>query len=221
MLPMLELDTSDEAKDRSFEAFYVWTQRLGLFPRVDDRLVDAADGRSIIVLINPRVHFEPEELHLIGHHLQRGGGLLVLDSIRNHDSTANEVLRPLDLRLVVKPGVATASRVARESGEVAGHVESPYLAIEGGTPVMRDTSRGERIVFARRHVGEGVVGVFVDSSTFSTRRMGGIFAPREDEQELDAFAMERLIFEELTSHRSCSEDCRRRERLLHPPEKRH
>jgi hypothetical protein len=189
--------SSDEDWE-DYGTFFVWTQRIGIVPVLHVHLSDAVaeDG---VVIINPSVSFSSVDVQKVTGFLQQGGRLLVIDSIRNPGSTANELLssfgiwtRPVIINEITMPANDTAAMVNRSI---------PTLVITGGTPLRTD-GQGNVVVaeltFKNSTGWPGKILVMVDSSMFSTAQMGSPFTEPTSQQR-EWYDMEFSLFDTLFS----------------------
>jgi hypothetical protein len=157
-----------------FDAFFVGFQRLGYFPCEKNNLEDCFKG-DLVVVINPYQEFALKEKELLKEYVERGGRLLVLDSIRNPNSSSNGILSQFGFR--VTPVLQQQENIS--PGLLA-------LTIAGGYPVE---ARDGLVHFAIDSYGQGWVGVFVDSAEFSEGTLGNMYLPATEEQ-LKAFKLQ-------------------------------
>ncbi|HEC93349.1 MAG TPA: hypothetical protein ENI51_10215, partial [Candidatus Atribacteria bacterium] len=95
------LTYEEELQKKRFNTFFVWTQRVELIPSLEYNLDLALKNKDIIVIINPNKPFSSEDISAIESYVENGGKLLLIDSIFNSKSTANELLRDFDMKVVV------------------------------------------------------------------------------------------------------------------------
>lgn len=183
----------------NLHTFYVWTQRLGLVPRLASRLQGALDAPGrVLVQANPRTEFTLEEIDGIVDFVRRGGTLLVMDTPENATGVANRILGPFQLAFdaprsdsvaVVRPAEAewlpaiaagdTLAVVQGVFGVRGGHT---LLALPDGTPVM-----------AWRSFGAGKVVAFGASKLFGNTAMGNTAAV-PDERQRRLYDLEYALF---------------------------
>lgn len=192
--PLVEVP---EPPEQSFDTFLVWTRRIGLEPRLTD--LDGALGCDAIVLINPVEVCSARELRAIVDYVERGGRLLVMDSILNRKSTADSILHRFGLSTTLSFASHTnqyAVPPERESdattfdepdsgspgggGElifedvlarpIAARVPSPMLGVHGGTFVY--TTEQDSVLATLQQHGSGRVLAMTDSVTFSRTVLG-------------------------------------------------
>jgi len=151
----------------SFHTFYVWTQRVGYMPAT--RLFrDCLDGSEIVVFVNPRAHFAPEEVSRIHDYVRSGKGLLVLDSPYARHSSANEILRPFGLAFEHAAAESVAVHDADSGDSVA--VMEHAGRVTGGEPVWL-LPNGSAVV-AQARVGNGNVVAVCASESFNDVALG-------------------------------------------------
>src|SRR5262249_53979875 len=134
-------------------------------------LAGALGSSRIVILVDPMRRPEPVESRALGAFLRGGGRLLVLDSIRNVDSTAGSITGPFGLF-----AGATLSRMGRGAAPVV-----PALATEAPEGWSRRPLRGGAVALWR-DVGAGRLVLATDSALFSDRGFGGVYTTPGDEQ---------------------------------------
>jgi len=157
-----------------FDAFFVGFQRLGYFPCEKNNLEDCLRG-NLVVLINPNQDFTFTEKELLKEYVNRGGRLLVLDSIRNSNSSSNKILAQFGFQVIP---------ILRHQENVTPGLLA--LTIEGGYPVEFQDGI---VHFAINSYGRGWIGVFVDSAEFSEGALGTMYLPAT-EQQLKAYKLQ-------------------------------
>ncbi|HYM81958.1 MAG TPA: DUF4350 domain-containing protein [Candidatus Limnocylindria bacterium] len=165
----------------AIQTFYVWTQRIGLVPRVADRLEDALShpGRALVEF-NPRRSFDLQEIDGIVDFVRRGGMLVVIDTPENEESSANELLGPFQMSFssqvqdsiaVLRPlGAAGAWLRAPGPVDTLG-VAAKARAVEGAQPLLV-LPEGETVM-GYQPFGRGTVLAFGAGRLFSDEVMGG------------------------------------------------
>jgi len=201
--------TSSLGTDPSnFGTFYVWTQRLGLIPSLEPTLLEATKNGEIVVIFNPIVAFTEQDIQLLTTFLERGGRLLVLDSIRNPCSTANEVLGNYGVWITTttrdSPLLQNMSQndSDNDSQMPVGTITTPYLTITGGTPLLTNTDSDVAASLSEfENTTTGKLGrllVVVDSYTFCDAIMGNTFTEPTERQRL-IYDSEFFLFTQLLS----------------------
>jgi hypothetical protein len=147
---------------RGFEEFYLCAQRIGMYPATGDAVdIEGADPHGA-VFIEPCVEFSMEELDCLTTYVRRGGRLLILDSVLNGRSTANEILGQFGMMLSVDTDLSDES----------GPGVSARLRIHGGQAIRED-NHGNTVV-AAMNVEAGIVAVAVDSFRYSEYALGPV-----------------------------------------------
>lgn len=167
---------------RQYDTFFVWTQRVGCYPSLETNIDDAVLKGDSIVIINPTVSFNENELTSLTDYIKHGGNVLLMDGATNLNSTANELLEPFGLSL------------SREENISSNGTSNPYLMINNSSEIsiieMYNTSIGVA------EIGNGKIVVVVDSYDFSNEVMGNTF--EEPDTELrEIYDTEFYIFEEI------------------------
>ena len=179
-----------------FNTFFVWTQRVGGFPSLEKTFNDAIDKGNVVVIINPIKSFEDKEVDVLKEYINDGGNVLLMDSIFNKDSTANELLQNFGLFLNVESSDYSLYESLNDSlsNLTIGGTTKPYLSIYGGDNVFIDGNNDTSVAVVE--LGEGKIVVVVDSYSFSDSVMGGTFTePGESLRKI--YDTEFYIFEEL------------------------
>jgi hypothetical protein len=187
-----------------YRTFFVWTQRVNCFPSLETTLEDALSKGDIVVIINPSSPFEEDEIDAVTNYVNDGGKVLLMDSVLNAESTANELLQSFGISISVETSYHMLSNVTDGNGtqnitatnETIGNITSPYLKIEGGDGVFIAEQNETRIAVVG--MGEGKLVVVVDSYSFSDVVMGGTFT-EPDDQLRSVYNTEYYLFEELLS----------------------
>ncbi len=200
----------------AYDTFFVWTQRMGFFPRVDG--LEGALTAEVVVLLNPTRRFSGAEIDALQRYVRGGGRLLVMTSMWTRESTADTILQPFEM------GIACAYRAEDndfsdpkwlrtflgqetlsedlalrfgpvETRPLDATIHTPALTVRGGHAAYRTTDG--RTLVALRDYGEGRVVAVAEASTFSRAVMGlqTDDAPVGDPRR-DVFDLEYRLFEE-------------------------
>jgi len=186
----------------NFGTFYVWTQRMGFVPSVEERLDNALSDGDVIVFINPVKSFSTNEINKISKYLNNGGKVLLLDSIRNSHSTANELIGNFGLWIQVNFDYQRlfVDYNSSKNNLSVGNVTSPFLSISGGEKILINNNNqtfSHLVEFYNETSGKtGKLVVIIDSYSFSDPVMGGPFT-EPDEKQLQIYNTEFYIFEEI------------------------
>lgn len=163
----------------SFSTFYVWTQRLGLFPYRYASLEECFQHGDILVIINPRLNLTSQEIDRLKDFIYRGGRLLLMDDNRSFSSAfpssgSHRILEPFGLKMV----------------------EGLHgLIINGGQAVpLRHEALGENQIRSAVF-GRGRVVAISASGLLSDVFMGNSFY-EPDEPKLRLYQLEYQLFEE-------------------------
>lgn len=186
----------------AYTTFFVWTQRVNCTPSVEPTLYDAMLHNDLVVIINPTTEFEQQDITAVKDYIQKGGKVLLMDSIYNYHSTSNNLLFQFNMNLttIEQPyhanvvGTSIDSIFHTEEKLSVGSILEPKLHIQGGRTIL--TGEDGESIFSVQTYGDGIFTVFVDSSTFSDYKMGGVFTiPAEQQRKL--YDVEYYIFESL------------------------
>jgi hypothetical protein len=188
----------------NYGTFFVWTQRLGYVPSVEPTLKDAIGKGDIVVIINPTQPFTEADVRLLTTFFENGGRILLMDSIRNTQSTANDLLG--NFGIWITTSTTDQELFSNESGNGSqiriGNITSPYLTITGGTTLFtndnNETYATMTDVLNPTTGDTGRLVVVVDSYTFCDALMGGTFTePTERQRQI--YNTEFLLFHEVLS----------------------
>ncbi len=172
----------------NYGTFFVWTQRVGYVPSLGSSLEQATATSDVIVFINPNQSFSDLELQLVASYLEKGGRILLMDSIMNPQSTANELLGTYGMWIGIDSDHQSVfhNRSFNERGSEIGTISTPYLTVAGGTPVLlndeNDTYASMTEVINQTTGARGMLVVVVDSYMFSDAVMGGTFTEPSEQQ---------------------------------------
>jgi len=186
----------------NYGTFYVWTQRVGCVPSLEKTLDDAIKIGDIIVIINPIKSFETEDIDAITDFVENGGKVLVMDSITNSHSTANELIGNFGIWINYNTFDRSLYRSFNDTtnNSTVGNITSPYLTITGGEKILfieNNETHASVAEFYNETTGKtGKIVVLVDSYSFSDFIMGGPFI-EPDEGQLQIYNTEFYIFEEV------------------------
>ena len=181
----------------NFGTFYVWTQRINCTPSLETRLTDALPRADVLVFINPTQAFDETTRTSLSNYVRDGGTILLMDSIANNHSTAQDLAHMFGMD-IQKPPYHNESTI-NISIPVEGFTTS-YLSLAGGTPIRLDehnyTNACVTLPFPEAQGKQGKVVVVVDSYVFSDAVMGGLFI-QPDEQQQQLYEAEFYLFEKI------------------------
>jgi hypothetical protein len=173
-LPTLGLTRFPET---SLHTFFVWTQRLGLFPSLVPTLKGALGEGDVVVIARPLSMLGDDEAAALLDYVRGGGRLLVIIDPEGPELPAARVLDLVGVSLV-----AGCEAPPQREGEPEGRPD--IVTPEGGriTPASRPgaLAGGEprlflsdgRVVLSEVRIGKGKVFVFSDFHLFTVETMG-------------------------------------------------
>jgi hypothetical protein len=189
-------------EQNNFGTFFVWTQRIDCYPSIKKTLDKALEQGDIIVFINPIKSFKTPKIKAITNYLENGGRILIMDSISNSHSTANELIGNFGMWInynSLNQRVYLSNNGSRNNMSV-GNITFPYLSITGGEKFFLNNNNqtyASVVEFINESTAKiGKVVVFVDSYSFSDSVMGGTFN-EPDENQMEIYNTEFYIFEQI------------------------
>jgi hypothetical protein len=185
----------------NYGTFYVWTQRVGLVPSLENSLEDAIENGNIIIIINPTKSFETGDVEAISTYIEKGGNVLVMDSITNRESTTNDLIGNFGMWINYNTLDHRLNRSFNDTNNATvGNITSPYLSITGGEKILvneQNETHASVVEIDNETTGKtGKLVVLVDSYSFSDAIMGGPFV-EPDENQIEIYKTEYFIFEEV------------------------
>ncbi|MCX6666544.1 MAG: hypothetical protein NT038_10900 [Euryarchaeota archaeon] len=197
----------EKLQKNSFSTFFLWTQRVGCHPLLYNNFNSALTNCDLLVIINPEIGFTNQEITLITDYVKSGGKVLLMDSIYNINSTANQLLSFFDIHITTEeePYSVNIANIYNNYSfqpertlSVGATTTVPHIVIDGGKPILSDSNG--HVILSIKNYGTGALAVFVDSSTFSEWKMGGAFTIPDEEQNeiynLEYYIIENLLFNE-------------------------
>ena len=182
----------------NYGTFYVWTQRVGLIPSLESDSDACLQNADILVILNPMKSFESSMVDQLTAFVDNGGRLLVLDSILNTQSTANELLNSFDIHISRDTMNLSSSQLIENLTQ--GYTTSPYLSVEGGETIIINETTQTSLTIVNRTTSTGYqtgkLVVFTDSFLFNNVLMGGSFT-EPTERQLMRYAIEFSLFQEV------------------------
>jgi hypothetical protein len=175
--------------DNNYGTFYVWTQRVGCIPSIENTLHNAIATGDIIVLINPTRTFTDQDIQMITIYLEHGGRVLLMESVTNPRSTANEFIGSYGIWITTTTDTQQIYEAKNSIGgnSSTGVLATPSLSLTGGTRLLlsaQNTTKASIVEFLNQTTGEcGKLVVLVDSYSFSDTVMGGTFTEPTDQQK--------------------------------------
>ncbi len=177
-----------ESSDTNYGTFYVWTQRVGCVPSIEKSLADAIAHGDIVVMVNPTRSFSDQDIQMITTYLEHGGRVLLMDSITNPHSTADEILGAFGIWVSTNTSI---ERVHENISSLHGNFSttalgSPSLSLMGGTPLLLSSQNMTKaciVEFSNLTTGEhGKLVALIDSFSFCDTVMGNTFTEPSDQQ---------------------------------------
>lgn len=150
-----------------FHTLYTWVQRVGFVPRVSQRIAEAVAQDNGLVMLNPSGPIAPSELRRLRSFVESGGVLFVLDSPRNQQSNAAEILGVFSLSLDSE--VLQNQTIANAAGQLVAAAQTVRPA-RGGTGLL--FAAGRKPALARCRVGKGAVVFSGDAELFANSTLG-------------------------------------------------
>jgi len=186
----------------NYGTFFVWTQRVGCIPSIEETLENSIKIGDIIVFINTIKPFNSGEIKKITNYVENGGRILVMDSVTNGRSTTNELIGNFGMWInhnTVDNRVYLTYNDSRLNSTI-GNLTSPYLSITGGEKILineNNETYASVVEFYNESTGKiGKIVVLVDSYSFSDSIMGGTFN-EPDEYQKQIYNTEYYIFEKV------------------------
>jgi hypothetical protein len=167
------LSRSPDRSWQAFNAFFINAARSNIWPQTTGDLAAALAGNDIVVFVNPWRRPSRGQLEALGSFADRGGRLLVIDSILNTRSTAGEILGAFGI-------VPQRDFHPLDDGDESAVV--PVLAVPDAKGIRRRGIRGGGTA-VWRPAGRGRVVFFSDGALFSDRGFGGVYTTPTREQE--------------------------------------
>ena len=208
-----------------FGSFILCLQRYGYFPTIQPTLTEALQVADHIVIINPDSKWNVQELRNAYHRVvSRKTHILVVDSIHNNGSTANEILNTFGINLTGRSIPSVAKRLTplpdyglenknllftllktsyhlSKGGSAVAEINPPVvhdlvmLTLKGGEPVFVDLHKNVMCTKAMFRNGS-IVMAYVDSANLSMQALGGGFMKHlADDQINHIKSVEKLLME--------------------------
>ena len=176
-LPTL-IEQSVPDPQRCFDAFFVATQRLHLFPRVARGLRDAMRDAQVVVITRATTSPDPGEIDALYAWVNAGGRLVVMEPAGAAHLAANRLLEPAGMRISAAfsgPGDSADAPPTRGG-----------LALYGGRPArLGAAADDEGPLVSVAEVGAGRVVAVLGSDAFSLVGMGPAFNDPSEAQRVN------------------------------------
>jgi len=210
-LPSL-LESSVPDASSCFDAFFVATQRLHLFPRIAESLEDATSTARVVAVLNPVSWPSDPGREQLYRWVRAGGSLLVMDAGRGAHAAANRFLEPSGMRITAAfPGQSDTH--SRDGLAIYGGtpVDLKGLASLGPSAAPEDSIAPVPLVSVATS-GSGQVVALLGSELFSMQGMGPVFN-NPSAVQLSAYEAVYALFEKVLIPEGWSRQCRLVHRL--------
>ncbi len=165
--------------DECYEVFYLWMLRTENYPVTGKTLAEDITGNpDILVIINPHKRFSGKEVTLVKDYIEKGGNVLLMDRKKNKDSTANELLVPLGMKIVRETDATIPPPYGFSAYGKSDRNSS--VAVEGGTALLY--SPGGAPILSTARVGKGMIAALGFSQLFVNSNMGGSYRVSPDQR---------------------------------------
>lgn len=172
----------------NYGTFFVWTQRVGCIPSLEKTLTDATEKGDIVVIINPTEPFTESKIHLLTSYVEQGGRILLMDSIMNTQSSANDLLGYFGMWIRTNTNDHRLYSDGYQNGNdtSVGNITIPSLSVLGGRQLLynnQNETYASMTEFINKTTGNiGKLVVIVDSYAFSDAVMGNTFTEPTERQ---------------------------------------
>jgi hypothetical protein len=154
-----------DGHEYGYGIFEQWLLRLGYFTR--RRSNEERFDSDLIVFFNPQERVSQDLVRKTRDYLNMGGKILVIDSVHNQGSTANQLLEEFGIRILPQQVVSGAIKAGSGTWPVI-EVDSS-LVVEGPTNLL--TCKG-RPILSYATLGKGEIYVVGFGADFADARMG-------------------------------------------------
>ncbi len=167
-LPVLRLVKDG---DPDYLTFYVWTQRVGAVPREMDDFDQTISGTDPVVMIDPATALDAQETANLRSYLERGGRLLVINSVQNRSDAAARLLEAYGIRLTTQESPSdTLHALTLEGRFFPLAVKGKFASLSGGE-IFFQSNQGEAIGVTKT-VGQGKIWALSCGHLFRNTSMG-------------------------------------------------
>lgn len=142
-----------------YSTFFIWTQRVGLTPSIEDNLEDAIEKGRTLVIIDPVNRISQEDSVSILDYVWNGNSVLLMV---NSKGQASDLIKSFGLDTFI---IKTPSNQRENATPINKSLPiKPWgSAIKGGNPLLRMNGR---VVLAETSYGTGKFLLFTDSQVF-------------------------------------------------------
>ncbi|VVB65014.1 ABC-type uncharacterized transport system [uncultured archaeon] len=144
----------------SYETFFIWTQRLGLTPTIEDKFDNAIEKGSTLVLIDPVEPLNQYEKQALGDYIQKGNtAVLLIES----EGKGLDIVRLFNMTTYTLMQSENNSPLLNPDNNLELPIEPWGLTIHGGNALLNIS---HRVVLAEQNCGKGKFMLFTDSRIF-------------------------------------------------------
>lgn len=170
---------------RSFDLFYQWVMRLGVFPHVGETLDACLESADAIVLIQPKKTFTDAQIESLRAFVRAGGGLLLLDNPLQPRGVSDSLLRAFDMS-IDRTGQPYRG-IVQTAGGPAFSVDTAR-PIDGGEPIAWDSAG--RALASSKSFGKGRVVAATFAQRFCDQKMGGGWQVQPTPEMIQVYEMQ-------------------------------
>lgn len=146
-------------KTGDYETFFIWTQRAGLTPSIEDDLEETMEKGKAIVIIDPIKTISPDERLALSKYVENGNSILLMVDEKGEGS---ELIKSFGMDTYTIP--EPANKIGQKRSAEQNLPIDPWgLAIKGGESLL---TIGNRTVLAEATYGNGRFILFTESSVF-------------------------------------------------------
>jgi len=110
---------------KSYNSLFVSLQRLGYFPNISNTLDESLRNNDLVITVNSRIEYPPDEVKKISSFLERGGKLLILEEHPDTNSPVKSLINNLGLKYILNSsdislslqGISIENSKAENTGE--------------------------------------------------------------------------------------------------------
>ena len=163
--------------DQLLSTFYVWNQRLGYVPSLENTLSAAMATGDIVVITKPKsslTELSDADLNQIAAYVDNGGVLLVMSN-QEYSANSAQLLKKFDLQIVaadLPDTILVGQPLAENNMDIP--LTPNASAVLGGEQLITDEQGNS--IFSIAPYGKGAVAVFTDPDLFYNNEMGDVSA---------------------------------------------
>ncbi|TQV86174.1 hypothetical protein FKG94_01060 [Exilibacterium tricleocarpae] len=181
-------------REKSFDAFFVATQRMGFVPRIRRDFVDALGEGYPFILINPVGAVYTRHAAAVSAYLRSGGSMLVMVDDKGPFHSLNALLNEVGVGIVPKlPGAGVGAGEVEVVGVEPVALPPEFAAAAGSVPAVY-----------RTEFGRGRLVLVVGAQYLSQERMGPVFN-NPDEAERALYLLEYHLIDDILLQNNAGE----------------